>query len=125
MSENLFVELTAGGDASLSEQFLSTFRRGEPWEPEKALLIAILTDAIHDYRKYSRARNRDGQARFRDADRWIMGGDNQWVFSFKNVCELLGLDPDYIRRGVRAAAVTNPVGRKLRQRHRARRGVAA
>ena len=42
MSKNL-VELMTG-DTSLSEQFLSTFRRGEPLEPEKALLIAVLDD---------------------------------------------------------------------------------
>ena len=29
-----------------------------------------------------------------------MAGGNNWIFSFINICELLGLDPDYIRRGL-------------------------
>lgn len=102
MAEN-FLELMAG-DTSLSEQFLSTFRRGEPLEPEKALLIAVLEDAIHEYRKYRRARDRDGQARFHEAAKWIMADDESWIFSFKNICELLGLDPDYVRRGLATSA---------------------
>ena len=102
MGEDL-VELMVG-DPSLSEQFLSTFRRGEPLEPEKALLMAVLEDAIHQYRKYSRARDRDGQARFHEAAKWIMADDDSWIFSFKNICELLGLDPDYVRRGLATSA---------------------
>jgi len=66
-------------------------------EPEKNLLIAILQDAIHDYRKYYRARDREGKGHFREAQKWIMAGGDNWIFSFDSICELLGLDPDYIR----------------------------
>lgn len=92
-----------GVDASLTQQYADTFRRSEHLEPEKALLVAILVDAIHEYHKYSRAPDRAGKDRFREAEAWIMESGNDWIFSFDNVCELLGLDPQYVRRGVREA----------------------
>ena len=29
------------------------------------------------------------------------GSNDDWIFSFNNICEILGLDPDYIRRRLR------------------------
>jgi hypothetical protein len=92
------------GDTSLADQFFATLRRSEHLEPEKDLLMAILQDAIHDYRKYRLARDPDGKARFGEVKEWIMAGGNGWIFSFDNICELLGLDADYVRRGVRESA---------------------
>jgi hypothetical protein len=99
MSETNFV--FTGNDTTLGDQYFATFRRGEHLEPEKALLLAILEDAIHCYRKYRAARDRAGRERFREAEQWIMEKGDDWLFSFENVCELLGLDPQFIRRGVR------------------------
>src|SRR5712672_1277468 len=98
MSENLFSR--GGGDRGFVEQFFDTFRRSEPLEPERVLLLAILEEAVHCYRKYSTARDRTGRDRFREAQGWIMGADNNWIFCFAGICELLGLDPQYIRRGL-------------------------
>lgn len=89
------------GDTSTAQQYLDTFRRTEHLEPEKALIAAILEDAIHEHRKYRRARDAEGKERFREAEEWIMRERDDWIFSFDNVCEILGLDPDYVRRGLR------------------------
>lgn len=99
MRENTMADL--GRDSSLAQQYLDTFRRSEPLEPEKALLIALLEDAIDTYRKYSGARDREGKEQFREAEEWLLANDTDWIFSFNNVCGALGLDPDYVRRGVR------------------------
>ena len=88
------------GDSSEAQQFLDTFRRSEYLDPETALIAAILEDAIHDYRKYRYARDAAGKERFREAEEWIMHEGNAWIFSFDNVCEFLGLDPEYVRRGL-------------------------
>jgi hypothetical protein len=101
MEENLRRAMT---DASVTELYFDTLRRTLHLEPEKDLLIAILEDAIHTYRKYGRARDSEGKKQFRETEEWIMGGGNGWIFSFNNVCELLGLNPDYIRRGLRHSA---------------------
>ncbi len=89
-----------GGDTSSAQQYLDTFRRSEHLEPEKVLIAAILEDAIHEYRRFRRARDTKGKERFREAEQWIMHEQNDWIFSFENVCDFLGLDPDWVRRGL-------------------------
>ena len=109
MAENIFTITT--GDTLMRQQWFDTFRRSEHLEPEKSLLAAILEDAVHEYRKYNRAHDVNGKSRFREAEKWIMRGRNDWIFSFENVCELLDLDPEYVRRGVRETQV-RPVEEK-------------
>lgn len=89
-----------GFDAAVGEEYFDTLRRSEFLEPEKALLLAILQDAIASYQKYYSARDRAGKERFKEAEQWIMLEGDDWIFTFDNVCELLGLDPKYVRRGV-------------------------
>jgi hypothetical protein len=103
-------------DAAVPERFFDTFRRSEHLEPEKALLLAILEDAVHCYRKYRVARDRTGRERFHEAEDWIMGGENDWIFSFDNACELLGLDPQYLRRGLRDWSAEEAEPEKPRRR---------
>ena len=111
-----------GTDAGSQQRYFDTFRRSEYLEPERALLLAILEDAIHCYRKFATAHSRSGREQFREIEDWLMGGANGWVFSFDNVCELLGLDPQYVRRGVRESAARamdqERPGRRRHARHR-------
>jgi len=89
-----------GNDSDASRRYLDTFRRSEYLEPEKVLLLALLEDAIQLFQKYRSARDRAGKAQFREVEDWFLRDGNQWLFSFENVCDLLGLDPQYVRRGL-------------------------
>ena len=122
MAENNFV--FTGNDTTLRDQYFATFRRSEHLEPEKALLMAILEDAIHCYRKYRAARDRAGRERFREVEQWIMKEGDDWLFSFNNVCEVLGLDPQYIRRGVRELSASPAETERPRRRAGAHRHAA-
>ena len=117
-------KVLAGADRTLAQQYLNTFRRSEPLLPEKALLRAILEDAVHCYRKYRTAENRVGRARFREAESWIAGSGNGWIFSFDNVCELLELDPIYVRQSILEGEQKPAVRGKTRPRSVARRHAA-
>lgn len=108
----------SGTDSTLYDQYLNTFRRSEYFEPEKALLRAILEDAIHCYRKYESTQSRAGRERFREVETWIMGSGNDWIFSFANVCQLLGLDPAYVRQRLRGQKADRTPQAKPRQRSR-------
>ena len=117
MRENILARL--GSDDSITDQYLGTQRRSELLEPEKALLIALLEDAVQSYRKFAGARDREGRERSHEAKDWIFSQDRAWIFSFNNVCELLGLDPDYVRRGLREnPAMPTNATRRRRGRHR-------
>jgi hypothetical protein len=37
---------------------------------------------------------------FQDAEEWILEKDTDWPFSFETICEVLGLNPDYVRQGL-------------------------
>src|SRR5437667_12852152 len=71
----------------------------EPDAPEKRLMIAILADAINCFVKYSSVRNRCGQRAVHEAERWLLCGDKEWLFSFENICDVLGLNSSYLRSG--------------------------
>ncbi len=101
MIQNIYTLTT--GDESMMQQYLDTFRRSEHLEPEKSLLVAILDEAVQEYRKYYRAHDVSGKRRFREVEEWIVHRGNGWIFCFDNVCELLGLDPEYVRCGLREA----------------------
>lgn len=110
----------SGTDRIACQQYLNTFRRSEPFEPEFVLLQAILEDAIHLYQKYRSAQNRMGRERFREVEDWIKGSSGDWIFSFENVCQLLGLDPSYLRQKLRRHD-EKPVGLRKPRRRATRR----
>lgn len=87
-------------DTLLPAQYLDTFRRKGHLEPEKRLMLAVLEDAIACFQKYVSARDGKGKTMFREAEEWILERDSDWVFSFDNVCEILGMDPHYVRQGI-------------------------
>ena len=87
-------------DTLLPDQYLDTFRRKLHLEPEKKLMLAILEDAVACFQKYLGARDSKGKAQYRDTEDWIFQGGELGIFSFDIVCETLGLDPDYLRRGL-------------------------
>jgi hypothetical protein len=88
------------GDSMAMQQYLDAFRRSEYLGAEKSLLVAILDDAVQEYKKYYRADDGEGKRRFREVEEWVMHAGDGWIFSFDNICELLGLDPEYVRRAL-------------------------
>ena len=122
MAENIFTLMS--GDTSMAQQYLSTFHRSEHLEPEKALVAAILEDAIHECRKYRHARDTQGKERFHVAEGWILDDSDNWIFAFRNVCELLSLDPAYVRRGLRKTIGKTGDDQKPASRHGRRKRAA-
>ena len=68
-------------------------------EPERNLLLAVLEDAIRCYLGY---RDGDTSARnrllFADARDWINSPSRYSIFAFRNLCEIIGINPDGLRR---------------------------
>ena len=68
---------------------------------EYGLVEAVLCAAIREYQKFAELHTRHGERSFREVDRWFWADDRQWYFSFVNICEILNLDPTYIRTGLK------------------------
>jgi hypothetical protein len=98
-------------DMVLASQFFATLRRQGPSKRgEWHLVVAVLEDAISCFQKHALARDSHGRRLFREAYEWIMVsqshgappfGDDAPAFTFDYICEVLGFDPDYIRRGLK------------------------
>ena len=85
----------------LAAQDFDRIHRSRSRSPERDLMLAILEEALNDYQRCFRARDNKGRKRFADARAWILNTDSEWIFSFINCCELLGIEPGYLRQGLR------------------------
>jgi hypothetical protein len=88
-------------DTLLPSQYFDRFRRRNQLGGERRLMLAVLEDAVDMYRKHCGTSGRNRQL-FLDAEEWIDDEDRTWVFSFLNLCDVLDLDGDYLRRGLHA-----------------------
>jgi hypothetical protein len=103
-------------DVLLTEQYIDNFRRKTPLEPERALLLAVMDDAIRCFQDNILSQNKKKQLLFDEARDWLFSDDFSWVFSFVSICGFLGLDPGYIRRGLRRWQQRALVAAKKKQR---------
>ena len=89
-------------DVLITDQFVSARRRGAALSSEKRLMLAVLRNALDDYKKYIVANDRIGRALFADAAGWIECTSNDDSFSFESISETLDINPGYFRRGLAA-----------------------
>jgi len=68
------------------------------WGPELCLAAAVFVQAMSDIR----LRRRDGRDHVlvASAVRWVRSNDISWPLSFLRICELLQLDPAWVRQTV-------------------------
>jgi hypothetical protein len=66
-------------------------------EPERNLLLAVLTDAIVRYQALACTSDLGRRRDLSEAERWISSNDRHWPYSFVNVCEALGIEPTALR----------------------------
>jgi hypothetical protein len=72
--------------------------------PEGQLMITVLLDALDCLEKHRLATGHCERRLFHDARRWIISRGVAGPFAFEFICESLGLDPNVVRRGLRARA---------------------
>jgi hypothetical protein len=73
-------------------------------EPQRRLMLAVLQTAVDDVAAGD-ADDVAGDARaYHQALAYVDSRDRYWPFSFENICETIGLDPDGIRRSLRRNA---------------------
>ena len=87
-------------DTLLPSQFFTTLRHRGYVEGEKRLVAAVLADAVECYMKQMDTTDPRGRQLFEEAEAWIFTETKGWFFSFDSICEILGLHPGYVRRGI-------------------------
>jgi len=76
-------------DPLLSMRFFDVHCRRSWLEPEKALMLAVLEDAITCIQK--------GNRWYRETVEWIVAEDEDRLFSFSSICQPLGLNVASLR----------------------------
>lgn len=84
-------------DIVLPEQFFEGARRDSYISGEKALMLAVLEDGIRCFQEHLRNPRSNPRLLSEQAEAWIRAVDYEWPFSFNNVCETLGLNPEALR----------------------------
>ena len=64
-------------------------------------MIALLEEAIGTYQKNAFSGSRHGRKLFREAESWLMTEEEHAGLRFDDVCGLLDIDPDWVRRALR------------------------
>ncbi len=81
-------------DGGTNAAYWETVRRRGHAHPEQDLMLAVLKDALLNYKKNLRTRNR----LFKDDQLWFFAEETDRLFSFESVCAVLGLDSQRIRQ---------------------------
>ena len=84
-------------DIFLPSQFYGSAGLSRKLEGEKRLMIAVLKDAVECLEKDRGSRNSVARSNYENAIEWVMDNGTDWLFSFANICDLLGFDPQYLR----------------------------
>jgi hypothetical protein len=87
-------------DVLLPIQYFAALKRKKYSCGEHRLVIAIIRDAVECFQKHIHARDSKRRQLFVDAEVWILDEDYVGTFSFNNICDLLGMNPGYLRQGL-------------------------
>jgi hypothetical protein len=102
-SQNAFEEKALAvfqPDILIPIQYLSTYQRRFHLDPERVLMLAVLQDAVVCFQEYFGATCKRKMTLYTDAEQWLLDDDRSYLFSFENICEALGFEPDYLRQGL-------------------------
>jgi hypothetical protein len=93
-------------------------------KPKHDLAAGILNQARSDLRRFQGATRAAKRELYLDAYSWIVSDSCHWPFSFRNVCDILNLSPEYVRQEIFRDASSGAfyywsrrVGSGLRQFH--------
>lgn len=84
-------------DIALPGQFEDLWTRSSRTAPEPRLALAVLQLAVVDFCKYRTARREADRRLFRKARAWINSNDQEWPYSFRNLCEAISVSADSLR----------------------------
>jgi hypothetical protein len=87
-------------DVLIPGQYFDTLSSKTGMEPEKRLMLAVLEDAVRCFQDNVAAESDVKKKLFAEAEEWLLDKSDDWAFSFENICDALGLNPEYMHRGL-------------------------
>jgi hypothetical protein len=103
-------------------QYADLVRRNNALEGEMKLLMAVLEDAIRCYLRNAGADERQHRREFIEVKNWFQSKESAGpagTFSFENLCDVLGLEPDRLLARLAIMTIRDlPSRRHQMRRHR-------
>lgn len=90
----------------LPVQFQDLWHRSRTLTPERLLAVAVLWQAAMDLQKFRYAPRRKKQRLYREAYQWVASDDRAWPYSFVNLCDMLSVSTQCLRRELLATHPT-------------------
>lgn len=100
ITNNSSMSFISSSDASIAGMEHLDAEGGYASGPERELLTAVLFDGVQSYMNYFLADSKEVKNKYHEAYNWVHSQESGYVFSFCNVCEALGVNPDYLRLGL-------------------------
>ena len=101
----------------LPAQYFESMKRPKLLVGEYRLLLAVLEDAVRCYLTDINGRSKEQRARFAEVRRWFYSSgdaEQQALFAFESICDLLGIDPGVVRRRLGSISLGELPWRRLR-----------
>ena len=93
---------------------------GARWDGDtsgpRALMLAVLEDALWCIEAGRRRRTFSARRLAADAEAWLLSDDRDWPFSFLNICEVLGFEAGTFRARFRRSGNGRADARRIRLR---------
>ena len=97
MPENLPMRLL---EARMEPAYIEQVNRRHYDEGAKKLMLAVLQEALNNFVQFRNEKDAETQKHFSEIESWFGADDTDWLFSFKNITEHLGINPNYFRTGL-------------------------
>jgi hypothetical protein len=97
MNENLPIRLS---DAKIDSEYVEQVCRRQYDEGEKKLMLAVLQEALNNFVQYLPAKNAEGKEQFKQIEQWFSEPESEWLFSFNNIADTLGISSSYFLGGL-------------------------
>ena len=93
-------EMSFAGVPTVIAEEIYNGEKGYAIGPVRSLMSALLFDGVQSYMMYESGGGNSGKKKNREAFNWVHSRAKEYIFSFDNVCEALGIDPEYLRCGL-------------------------
>lgn len=88
-------------DAITPQQYFEGARNNWEMRPVKRLMLAVLEDGLHCFQTYAGAKRGIKRQIFVETEAWFNDRRADGPFAFETICHTLGIDPNFMRKGLR------------------------
>jgi hypothetical protein len=88
--------------------------------PERRLMAAVLENAVMTLQQQTRKPSRHGRRLIAEIHTWVASNSRRHPFAFASICDVLGIDPAYLRTLIARETDSRLSARRQRRGHAGR-----